>query len=191
MVPPHWWSAHEAEDPWCREVLDPKAALVADNDFTIMSRATSEIGQRLKLMTRMTIEIKIWETFENLWGGRGVSSSCKGSPNCGGLNFFEELFHWRWSQRETITSTPRFFPETNLCLEESEVEEKKEEKGGETWRHKIRHSLAGGSSARHSDWKGKNQAIFGDTRSAFVRVLKISNISKKTSSLWRWLGQEA
>ena len=35
-------------------------------------------------------------------------------------------------ERETITSTPRFFPETNLCLEESEVEEKKEEKGGET-----------------------------------------------------------
>ena len=35
-------------------------------------------------------------------------------------------------ERETITSTLRFFPQTNLCLEESEVEQKKEEKAEET-----------------------------------------------------------
>ena len=35
-------------------------------------------------------------------------------------------------ERETITSTLRFSPQTSLCLEESEVEEKKERTGGET-----------------------------------------------------------
>ena len=33
------------------------------------------------------MEKKEEKTFENFLGGRGVSSSCKGSPSCGGLRF--------------------------------------------------------------------------------------------------------
>ena len=34
--------------------------------------------------------VKILTTLENFWGRRGKSSSCKGSPSCGGLKCFEE-----------------------------------------------------------------------------------------------------
>ena len=71
-------------------------------------------------------------------------------------------------ERETITSTLRFFPQTSLCLEESEVESMKEGKGGETWLHKDRHSLAGGSSARHSDWKREKSGNIWETQGTLL-----------------------